>query len=328
VSNNVHDKLFRRTFSQVEHARGQIARMLPPELAERVDVEALALCPGSFVDEALKERHTDLLFSVSIRGRPALLYLLLEHQSQVDARMPFRLLRYMVRIWESHLQKEPKATLLPAIVPLVVHHSEEGWRAATRFEELLDLDAEGLAAVAAHVPRFRLLLDDISFESDEALRGRAMSALGRLVLWCLRSGRNPAWIVQNIGEWVELIREVRRAPHGAAALAMIWRYILTVEKRQTPEEVVKMLSKAVGSEEREELRSVADQLIERGLQRGLQQGVQLGLRTTLRKQLTLRVGALPEAAVARVNAAEQDELDVWAERVLTASTLAEVLGEL
>jgi hypothetical protein len=165
-----------------------------------------------------------------------------------------------------------------------------------------------------------------------------MSALGRLVLWCLRNGRNPAWIVQNIGGWVELIREVRRAPHGVAAVAMIWRYILTVEQRHTPEELVKMLSKAVGSEEKKELRSVADQLIDRGLQRGrqeglqqgLQQGVQQGLqrqRATLQKQLTLRFGALPEAAVARVNAAEQDEIDVWAERVLTAPTLAEVLGE-
>ena len=182
MSNNVHDKLFKGTFSQVEHARGQIARMLPAGLVGRVDFASLALCPGSFVDEALKERHTDLLFSVSISGHTALLYLLLEHQSQADALMPFRMLRYMVRIWEDYLRSHPKAALLPAIVPLVVHHSKEGWTAATSLEELLDLDAEARAMIASHVPRFTFLLDDISFESDEALRGRAMSALGRLVL--------------------------------------------------------------------------------------------------------------------------------------------------
>lgn len=71
MGNNVHDKLFKWTFSQVEHARGELELVLPPPLLERIDLASLAHCPGSFVDEALKERHSDLLFSASIAGRPA-----------------------------------------------------------------------------------------------------------------------------------------------------------------------------------------------------------------------------------------------------------------
>ena len=44
------------------------------------------------------------------------------------------------------------------------------------------------------------------------------------------------------------------------------------------------------------------------------------------KLLTLRFGALPEAAVTRVRAASIDELERFAERVLTAETLDDVLG--
>ena len=35
--------------------------------------------------------------------------------------MLFRLLAYMVRIWEAHLRTEPTATRLPAIIPVVLH---------------------------------------------------------------------------------------------------------------------------------------------------------------------------------------------------------------
>lgn len=72
--------------------------VLPAELVNHIDFATLALCPGSFVDEALKERYTDLLFSALIGERPALFYFLIEHQSTQDDLMGFRLLRYEVRI--------------------------------------------------------------------------------------------------------------------------------------------------------------------------------------------------------------------------------------
>ena len=64
--------------------------MLPPRLAAAIDFDTLALAPGSFVDEALRERHTDLLYAVRLRERDALSYLVFEHQSVVDPLMPFR----------------------------------------------------------------------------------------------------------------------------------------------------------------------------------------------------------------------------------------------
>jgi predicted transposase YdaD len=79
---NVHDLLFRSTFSQLEHAASFLRLVLPPALVARLDWGSLTLCPGSFVDEALGERLTDLLFSILFQGSPALLYLLFEHESR------------------------------------------------------------------------------------------------------------------------------------------------------------------------------------------------------------------------------------------------------
>jgi len=44
------------------------------------------------------------------------------------------------------------------------------------------------------------------------------------------------------------------------------------------------------------------------------------------KQLTLRFGALSEDVIARVQTAPSEELELFAERVLTAQTLDEILA--
>lgn len=318
MPSNVHDRLFRGTFSQPEHAASILRLLLPPELVGRLDWSSLAVCPGSFIDEALSERLTDLLFSIVFGSRPALLYLLFEHESQSEPMMALRLLRYEVRIWEAWLKDHPTAKRLPVIIPVVLHHSPRGWTAEVSFEALLDIEPELFETVAPYVPRFRFILDDISAASDEALRSRAMSALGRLVLWCLRNARTPETLVWGLKGWVDLVREVRRAPNGAAALGMIFRYIFMVNERFDTKELVGLLAQATGEEGKAEMMSVADKL--------MQEGSLLGQRGMLLKLLRRRFGELPEAAVARVNDADLGQLDTWAERVLSAQTLADVIG--
>jgi hypothetical protein len=212
---NPHDALVKATFSQPEHAAGLLRHALPEALVARLAFATLALRVGSYVDDALKELRSDLLFSIqTLGGAPVLVYLLFEHQSTVDALMVYRLLRYMVRIWEEYLAAHPEAKRLPDIVPLVLHHSEKGWTASTAFENVIEVDEETLGALLPHVPRFRFLLDDISQSTDEALKARAMSALGRLALWCLRHGREPEALIDELGRWLDLVHEVRQAPMG------------------------------------------------------------------------------------------------------------------
>ena len=92
-------------------------------------------------------------------------------------------------------------------------------------------------------------------------------------------------------------------------------------------EFLPILVAAAGRDEEEDIVNVADQLIERGRQQGREEGAQRKARELLVKLLERRFGPLPEAALARVDAADTAELDLWVERVLTAATLAEVLGE-
>ncbi|MDC3952389.1 Rpn family recombination-promoting nuclease/putative transposase [Polyangium jinanense] len=205
MTDNPHDALFQYVFSNPEHAAPALRSMLPAALAEKVDFSTLVLAPGHFVDPELDGHRSDLLFSARIAGRDALIYVLWEHQSYVDTWLLLRLLEYMVRIWRSYRDEHPRAKKLPVIVPVVLHHSKTGWRAARRFEDLVDVDAAGLS-VLAHVPRFEFVLDDISRVDDAELSRRAMTVLGRLVLYLFRHARDPEELFAGLGRWAEALR--------------------------------------------------------------------------------------------------------------------------
>ncbi|WP_437669072.1 Rpn family recombination-promoting nuclease/putative transposase [Sorangium sp. So ce131] len=325
MTSTPHDALFKSTFCHPEHAAAALRQVFSAPLAARIHFASLTLQPGSFIDQELAESHSDLLFTATLEETSVFLYVLFEHQSTTDPLMAFRLLGYMVRIWQAYLKRHPKETRLPAILPVVLHHSETGWTGAVAFQELLDVPPGTLALMAEHVPQFRFVLDDVSAEPDEALRARAMTALGRLVLWCFRHARDPEQLVARLSEWDEVVQEVRRAPDGRAALALVWRYILTIADPPQPEELMQRLLVAAGPEAKEEIVTIADYLREQGRLAGEREGRLEGQRSTLLKLLRLRFSDLPEPIAARVLAADAAQIERWTERVLTAPTLDDVL---
>ena len=133
-----HDALFKAAFGQPDLARSELELVLPVEIQAHLDLATLDVVPGSFVDEDLRHAHTDLLYRVGTRtDGDALVYLLMEHQSTFDARMPLRLLRYMVRVWDRWERDHPTGKL-PVVLPVVLHHDRDGWRAAPEFASILD----------------------------------------------------------------------------------------------------------------------------------------------------------------------------------------------
>ena len=149
-----------------------------------------------------------------------------------------------------------------------------------------------------------------------------MTALARICLWCLRHAREPEVLVERLGAWVDLVREVRRALDGVAAVVLIMRYILEVSAPAQPDVLVARLAAATGGEAKEEIVTAADQLREQGRQRGLEQAS----RDILLDLLHERFDPLPDTAIARVAAASLAQLREWSKRVLKAPTLDDVLG--
>ena len=149
-----HDKLFRAVFGDTREAESFLCAYLPVALAERLEWPTLSLVETSFVDEALRESESDLLYSIQVAesAHPALLYLLFEHQSKPDPWMRFRLLKYMCRIWDESFKESPAQSELRPIIPVVFYQGESGWHYSTEFADLFPVYAAGTWLSAAFCP--------------------------------------------------------------------------------------------------------------------------------------------------------------------------------
>src|SRR5690554_3541843 len=134
-----HDAIFKSTFSNPTRAMQLVKAVFPRRVTQHLDLASAKLMPGRFVNDALSEKHSDLLFHLSIDGGEAFAYLLFEHQSKVDRLMPYRMLLYMVGIWERWKDENANATRLPVIFPVVLSHAQAGWTAAPGFSSLYEL---------------------------------------------------------------------------------------------------------------------------------------------------------------------------------------------
>ena len=68
--------------------------------------------------------------------------------------------------------------------------------------------------------------------------------------------------------------------------------------------------------------------IQEGVNEGVKQGLEQGERKLLLRQLRRRFGAEVDGEIERrVAVAPAEQIEVWAERVLSASTLAELLAD-
>jgi predicted transposase YdaD len=327
-----HDALFKRTFSDPANVRDELRAVAHPALLAQLDLATLRPCPGSFVDQALAGSHSDLLFSVELAGKPALLYLLCEHMSTVDALLPLRLLGYVVRILMRHAEQHDGALPLPIVVPLVVHHSATGWTASTRLEALFDPTLLALEGVGELLPRFGFLLDDLSRLPDEALRARAMGMVPTLTLWALRDGRDPKRLLVSLERWAHLINALSRAPSGRDALFALLRYLSQVADL-TAETLVQAVERVAKSEGL--MATVAEQWVAQGVAKGMAEGEAKGMAEGEAKGeakgKAQAVLSVLEARGLSVTAAQRAkvlgctdlaQLEAWVRQAVTAKTTA------
>lgn len=119
-----HDAFFKQLFTRPEAAEDFVRHYLPPEVVAVLEPGSLTITKDSFIDEALAEHYSDLLYRVQLKtSEDAYIYLLFEHKSAPAPRVALDLLRYMVRIWD-FLSKQGNKTPLPAILPLVIYHGK------------------------------------------------------------------------------------------------------------------------------------------------------------------------------------------------------------
>jgi hypothetical protein len=125
-----HDSFFKSVFGDVRNAAEVLRTALPPQVSAHIDWDSLQVVKASFVDDALKQRHGDLMYLARLtQGGEAFLWVLFEHQSSVEPWMGWRMLRMMVDTLDAWRVQHPEATRLPPVLPVVLYQGATPWTA-------------------------------------------------------------------------------------------------------------------------------------------------------------------------------------------------------
>ncbi len=130
-------------------------------------------------------------------------------------------------------------------------------------------------------------------------------------------------------QWkIRLIRGLYDKGYAKNDVVSLFRFIDWI--MTLPEELSRRVKEAVHEIETENnvqyVSSIERLATEEGIQRGLQQGLQQGESRVLKRQLVTAFGTLPKHLEEKLEAASTDDIELWAERILTAQCLDEVFA--
>ncbi|EEL0143125.1 Rpn family recombination-promoting nuclease/putative transposase [Salmonella enterica subsp. enterica serovar Montevideo] len=261
-----HDGLFKLFLREPDTARDFLAVHLPADIRSRVRLDTLKLEPGSFVDQKLRELHSDVLYSVeTAEGHAGYIYCLVEHQSTADRMMAWRMMRYSMAVMDAHLKKGNDT--LPVVVPLLFYQGTvRPYPYSTDWMDCFDVPALAREVYSRPWP-----LVDVSVMEDSDLQSHRRMALLELVQRDIRH-RDAASLLRDVVQLIRLAGNTREQVEAVLC------YI--IYNGMTSESITPFLYELAGEiPEYKELimGTIAQQLKEEGIQLGIQQGIEQGI---------------------------------------------------
>lgn len=317
--NRPHDKVFRRTFRRVAHARGVLRQLVGKDIAQQLDWRSLRVEPGTYVEEALRDMMSDLLFSVRFRGsgRRALVYLLWDHQRQPDRMMPLRLHNYGGRALYDYTQrKDAIPGYVPTLVPLLVYQGPGDWPGPYLLSELSHLPGEPMPPVLMDLSMIVHNLHDDSLPPSE------LTVLAKVTFRLLRLAALEELVIGNaarIAGWLDEVHET----YGYDDYRTLMEYVAAAGEEAG---MIEAVAKHAGEGVEKSAMSSLDWIQKKGREEERSRALE-SARALLLRQLELRFGKVPARARAKVRAATPSQLECWALRVVTVASLAEVLAK-
>ncbi|MDQ1351290.1 MAG: hypothetical protein QG657_1592 [Acidobacteriota bacterium] len=126
---NIHDKLFKNVFENVDNTRAFLRKVLPETLIKVIDFSKIAIDPTNYVSQKFKEGFSDIIVKtvmINEEGKELEtdIYILIEHKSYKDVEIFIQLLLYMYLMWQKDLAEGKP---LRVIIPLVFYHGKDEW---------------------------------------------------------------------------------------------------------------------------------------------------------------------------------------------------------
>ncbi len=205
---NKHDKGYKYLLSAKKVFIQLLRTFVKQGWVANIEEQNILRLDKSFILQDFNEKEADLVYLVKLDNKPVIFYILMELQSTVDFKMPYRLLLYMVEIWRSIVKDETNNTQtkefkLPPVIPIVLYNGAGNWTARRSFGEY-QYEAE---SYAPYIVDFRYLLIDVNrYSEKELLRAANLIA----TVFYLDREDDPEKLVRKLRKIFDAVKNFRQ----------------------------------------------------------------------------------------------------------------------
>jgi len=262
------DALFKRIMQEEVAAKEFLEYYLPKEFKELIDLSKIRIEKESFVEEGLKRRLSDIIYSVKTKeNEEAFVYVLIESQSTADYWISFRLWKYMLLLLERHMKDKNR---LPLIAPLLVYNGTKKYDSP---RNLWDLFIAPEQARKLMTEDYRLV-DLQSMPDDEIKKKQHLGMLEYFLKHIHQRDMLKLW-----GEFLEEFKEVVLIDKANGYIYL--KQFIWYTDAKVPEKRKQLLEQLIKDNLSKEdtdniMRTIADSYIEEGFNKGLVRGIEKG----------------------------------------------------
>ena len=127
-----HYKLVKTILKNPEEMAKIINEFLEPSV--EVKGENLVKYTNSYITQKYKSKEADIVYKLKNEE----VFFLVEHQSTIDKKMPYRILNYCVDIMQEWVKskKMKRQTKYPIVVPIIIYTGIEKWKIPKNFKDV------------------------------------------------------------------------------------------------------------------------------------------------------------------------------------------------
>lgn len=219
---------------------------------------------SSYITKDFKTKESDIVYKIKNKK----IFFLIEHQSTIDRKMPYRLYEYSSAIMKEAIDKNEenkKDYLYPRVISIVIYTGHKKWNIKTSLEEI----QEKLEGYEETIGAYKLI-DVNTYKEEELLKDKLLTSKIMLI------DRE-----QQAERIEEIINKVIQSVEGEKQKEELYRIIeYILSEKLTQERKEEILNKLRGGKQKmtgtEILQREYQKCFDRGLQEGIQRGMQKG----------------------------------------------------
>ena len=295
-----HDKTIKKILEEKE----EVARFLKQYIKIDEEAETLEEYKNEFITNLFRKSISDIVYKIKNKE----VFYIIEHQSKVDKKMPYRMLKYSDALIGS-VQVNNQSIENPIVVPIVIYTGDQKWNVETSFAKT-QLTEEKYKEYKIDL-RYRLI-DINKISREELMTEETRLSKMMLIEKCRTSKEIRNTLIEILQkakdektiEWVkDMLYYTLSRKLDDKVKEELKEIIREMEEKKMDEEWERRIQEG-DRREREELKKKLQKKLEEGEIRGEKRGIQKNMIAIIKNMLKLNEDE--DKIIAYTNATKAD----------------------